>query len=323
MRPRFATVMAAAMLALMGAAPLWAQMGNPWQAFSGLPNGQKWDSFVRHHPQVARELQSNPNLLWNPDWRRHHPELREWIHYHQPLWNRMMASQGVSPYQQKWEQFLAGHSGLSKQLQNNPNLLYNPAWRSKHPELAEFLAQHPNVRNSLWSSAPAGMYPSTFGNFASNHPGLMQQLNANPGLAVDPGYLRQHPDFADFMRDHPGFREDMEERAEYWRHHHSYDGWRWRHAWNDPDAAPWIPPGLRHSHGHAYGWYAHHAGYAEPDADDGPYPGPGWHGEGHHPHGHGDWDRGPHGHRDWDHGPHGRGNWDHGPHGHGDWDHDH
>ena len=303
MKPRFATVVAAAMLALMSAAPLWAQV-SAWQAFNGVPNGQRWQSFVQHHPQIAKELQSNPNLLWDPNWRRQHPELGQWIHYHQPLWSRMMASQGVNPYQQTWQQFLAGHSGISNQLQNNPNLLYDPAWRSRHPELAQFLSQHPRVRNSLWSSAPTGTYPSTFGNFASNHPGLMQQLNANPGLAADPGYLRQHPDFADFMRSHPGFRQDMQERAQYWRQHHSYEGWRWHHAWNDPGASPWMPPGLQHSQGHAYGWYEHHPGFGGPgpgpDVGGGPRPGPGWHGHG--PHGHGDWGHGPHGPGDWGHG---------------------
>ncbi len=239
MKRNFAIAVAAAALLLGSAVPLWAQWnalaGAAWQDFAnGLPNGQRFQNFVQTHPGVGRELQSNPNLLWDPAWRRNHPAVGQWIYHHQPLWHNMVARQ-------------------------------------------------------------AGMYPSTFGNFASNRPGLMNDLNENPGLAEDQGYLRQHPDFADFMRNHPGFQQDMRDRAQYWRNHHSYQGWRWHHAWNDAGAQPWTPPGLMHSNGHAYGWYKHH--------------------------GPGGWNGGP--------GPHGGHGWGHGPdqgwgQGHdGGWDHGH
>lgn len=166
MKRNFAIAVAAAALLLGSAVPLWAQWnalaGAAWQDFAnGLPNGQRFQNFVQTHPGVGRELQSNPNLLWDPAWRRNHPAVGQWIYHHQPLWHNMVARQ-------------------------------------------------------------AGMYPSTFGNFASNRPGLMNDLNENPGLAEDQGYLRQHPDFADFMRNHPGFQQDMRDRAQYWRNHHSY-----------------------------------------------------------------------------------------------------
>jgi hypothetical protein len=60
---------------------------------------------------------------------------------------------------QSFRYFMAYHPRLARSLSRNPGLLYNAGWRSQHPELEQYLANHPYTWRALngeyWSNGPA------------------------------------------------------------------------------------------------------------------------------------------------------------------------
>jgi hypothetical protein len=52
---------------------------------------------------------------------------------------------------------------------------------------------------------------ATWGDFAEAHPHVANALAYKPTLINDPGYLRKHPELADFFTSHPEIKEAMAE----------------------------------------------------------------------------------------------------------------
>ena len=59
------------------------------------------------------------------------------------------------------------------------------------------------------------------------------RLQADPGLMDNPTYLRNHPNFATWLREHPGAHRQVNEMGAYDRSHQWRDTNWWRR--NDPD----------------------------------------------------------------------------------------
>jgi len=60
---------------------------------------------------------------------------------------------------QTFRWFLANHPNIARELARNPGLLYNANWRRQHPQLQQYLANHPYVwqalNNEYWCTGPA------------------------------------------------------------------------------------------------------------------------------------------------------------------------
>ena len=52
---------------------------------------------------------------------------------------------------------------------------------------------------------------SNFDRFLDNHPQIRADLQKNPALVNDSGYLQQHTDLKDFLQSHAGVREELRE----------------------------------------------------------------------------------------------------------------
>jgi hypothetical protein len=50
---------------------------------------------------------------------------------------------------------------------------------------------------------------TTWGNFATAHPGIARALAYRPSLMNDAGYLHKHPELSAFFQQHPAVREAM------------------------------------------------------------------------------------------------------------------
>lgn len=135
---RLLTLLPAGVLALAFAAPAFAQTRN----FNG---------FLDHHPGVARDLNSNPQLLYDPRFRAAHPELQAWLDGHPSEW-RGMKYQGMGgPVAPGYAPAVYHHWPAGYGAWDDDHVWRDPDWwqdhhpdwcRMHHPEWAEWRRSH-------------------------------------------------------------------------------------------------------------------------------------------------------------------------------------
>jgi hypothetical protein len=216
-------ILGAAVIALFMSAPAMAQgmipnmpgmhmpgySGVPWA--SGLPNQSAFNQWASNHQKSAAELQANPGLMYDPAWRKRHPHFQHFIETHPEDWAALKQG-GTRYYNPGFNNYLAGNPNAAAQLRQNPELLYDPAFRRANPGLANYMSSHPNV----WGNTPmqmgaAGAMPlasglpnqSAYNKWASAHQKAAAELQANPSLANDPAWRKNHPHFQHFIETHP------------------------------------------------------------------------------------------------------------------------
>ncbi|MBZ5719574.1 MAG: hypothetical protein LAO03_04255 [Acidobacteriia bacterium] len=72
-----------------------------------------------------------------------------------------------------------------------------------------------------------------FDEFLDSHSAIQSELSRNPGLAENPGYLAQHPEFREFLQRHSGVREELRENPS--RFLRADRRWDRRQDWRDRD----------------------------------------------------------------------------------------
>lgn len=224
-------------------------------ASSGLPNQTAWDKMLSKHPKAAAQLSANPNLIYQPAWQASHPEFRTFLENHPADWRALKAN-GSQYYDGKFNSFLGHHPNLAAQLQADPSLVNNPAFRRNHPALNQYLASHPNVwgtlrRQNMATTAAAAVSGTGGGGQgfgAYDQTGAWRDANWWHGHHVD--WARQHhPEWWHANGPYYGHPEDGDWDDE---HHEWHDRWWWHH--HHPD---WV-----HRH-HPDWWYAHKEAIAE------------------------------------------------------------
>jgi hypothetical protein len=123
-------------------------------------------------------------------------------------------------------------------LKQNPALINDAAFVRQHRELADFLEDHPGVREELKenpsafmnrergferSEGPEAKRPdndttraelANFDQFLDSHPNVAKELSKNPSLVDNAGYLSKHPALKDYLEDHPKVREEIKENPQ-------------------------------------------------------------------------------------------------------------
>ena len=57
--------------------------------YGNLPNQASWNQYLGNHPKTATELQSNPSLIYNSNWRSQHPHFETWANSHPQDWKAL------------------------------------------------------------------------------------------------------------------------------------------------------------------------------------------------------------------------------------------
>jgi hypothetical protein len=96
--------------------------------------------------------------------------------------------------EQDLQQYMSNHPAL----QANPSLMNNPTYLADHPDLRNFIANHPQVDNRGYGAYGRNWGRGDLDQYTSTHP----DLRANPSLMNDPNYLASHPDLRNFLADH-------------------------------------------------------------------------------------------------------------------------
>jgi hypothetical protein len=116
--------------------------------------------------------------------------------------------------------FLDQHPAIEARLRENAALLDDPVFLKNHPQLATYLASHPNVKAELakrprWflprelsrpTPAPAPANPrqvAELDKFLDQHPDIARQLAQRPQLLRQPQFLNSHPVLREYVNQHP------------------------------------------------------------------------------------------------------------------------
>jgi hypothetical protein len=138
--------MLALLIALSVPSTLLAQSW--WEGFANGPDPNAFWSWLQQNPNVSGPLQQNPYQMYNPSWRAQHPQFQQYINNNPGWWNSMV-SNGPRYYNKRFSQFLNHHPTIARDLQQNPSLIYDQAYLAQHPQLRQFLANHPNAWQSV------------------------------------------------------------------------------------------------------------------------------------------------------------------------------
>ena len=137
-----------------------------------------------------------------------------------------------------FDQFLANHPILERELQSNPSLVNDSNYVQSEPDLQIFLSHHPNIKAELERDpgylqrhkdmSAADRTGSSGGNgslgtedtermdqFLNAHHDVAQQLKENPALINDSTFLGQHPDLQRFLNENPRVWEEVARNPRY------------------------------------------------------------------------------------------------------------
>jgi len=256
MKPLKSLLLASLTVVSLGTmAPAFAQL-NPGTVaqyvipgLAPLPNQAAWNQYLYEHHDAAEELQANPGLMYDPEWRARHPHFQNFIDNHPNDWT-FLRSQGSSYYDGKFNTFLNNHPEIASDLRHDPSLLYDPAYRRNHHVLNDYLGNHPNVWANLKQEGYAGRGPGRgWGDWDDRH----QWRDADWWRDNNPEWARQHhrdwwdrwhndgdwDDYhrwhdADWWRDHNA-QWARDHRRDWWDRWHNDGDWDDDHQWHSRD----------------------------------------------------------------------------------------
>jgi hypothetical protein len=120
--------------------------------------------------------------------------------------------------------YLDEHPEVAQQLGHDPRLVDNPQFLANHPGLDEYFKNHPEVRSDLQNHPDRfmarehyydnhggwnGAQPlATTDHYMDSHPDVSRQLEKDPALVDNRGYVDSHPGLHEYLENHPIARRD-------------------------------------------------------------------------------------------------------------------
>ena len=117
-----------------------------------------------------------------------------------------------------FDEFLDSHPQIAADLQKKPSLVNDPGYLKAHGALAEFLRQHPGIKEEISENpgyfmkrekgvegietAPSRDEVRAFDQFLDSHPNIDNDLKKDPMLGVNGGYLQAHAELNNFFKSH-------------------------------------------------------------------------------------------------------------------------
>ncbi len=151
------------------------------------PNGaeqNQMDRYLTNHPEEAKQLHENPNLVNDPKWLAQHPKVQSYMNQHPSLKQSAAANPKSlvnNTEHHTLEQdhkmvtntnhYLNEHPEVRNELRNNPKLINDPKYLAAHPDLNKELQEHPEVRQEA-EAHPEGYKKASeaTGQYNKNHP---------------------------------------------------------------------------------------------------------------------------------------------------------
>jgi hypothetical protein len=210
-----------------------ADKGSAWQL-------KIFDEFLDQHPNIAQDINKNPNVVNDQNYLSKQPELKQFLDQHPDLKDRLQDNPGAfmrqdraadknepgaTDYQLKtFDEFLERHPNIRQDANKNPNVLKDPDYIARHPDLKQFLDQHPDLKDKLLDNPSSFLQGSeksegkatryqlqAFDQFLDQHQNIAQDLSKNPNLVNDPNYISKHPELDRFLKQHPDLKDRLQD----------------------------------------------------------------------------------------------------------------
>ncbi|MGB9313224.1 MAG: hypothetical protein WCC15_21125 [Candidatus Acidiferrales bacterium] len=191
--------------------------------------------FLDSHRETADRLRKQPDLIENQDFLNSHPDLQNYLQYHQAVRDQILqnpnafmaqedqldAERGDNPGRDadhrdadrrdlaEFNRFLDTHRETAEQLRKQPDLVENGEFLKGHPELQDYLQQHPGVREQILRNPNAFMAQEDRFDNHDNYNDRDRDAN-HEELANFDRFLDTHRETAEQLRRHPDLAENQE-----------------------------------------------------------------------------------------------------------------
>jgi phage-related protein len=216
------------------------------------------DRFMDSHPEIAEQLRKDPSLVNNKQFVQSHPDLQQFLADHPGVREEYKENPNAFMHQEErfdrredqgrdrdvtrgelanMDHFMDSHPEIAEQLRKDPSLVNNKQFVQSHPDLQQFLADHPGVREEYKENPNAFMSQeqrfdrredfnthrdrdvtggelSSFNEFMEGHSNIAGELSKNPSLANNQEYLENHPALNDYLKAHPQVHEELSENPQ-------------------------------------------------------------------------------------------------------------
>jgi phage-related protein len=216
------------------------------------------DHFMDSHPEIAEQLQKDPSLVNDKHFVQSHPDLQQFLADHPGVREEYKENPNAFMHREErfdqrqdqgrdrdvtrgelanMDRFMDHHPEIAEQLQKDPSLVNDKHFVQSHPDLQQFLADHPGVREEYKENPNAFMHQeqrfdrredfnthrdrdvtggelSSFNEFMEGHSNIAGELSKNPSLANNQEYLENHPALKDYLKAHPQVHEELSENPQ-------------------------------------------------------------------------------------------------------------
>jgi len=117
---------------------------------------EKWDRELAANPDFADRFRQNPSIVNDSNLRSEEPEIAEFLRTNPDVRPYLDSYASRSSYRDSRDEdfrgdsgldsFMNNHPNLARQLHENPSLINNPDFVRRHPNLHEYLRNHPDAR---------------------------------------------------------------------------------------------------------------------------------------------------------------------------------
>lgn len=202
--------------------------------------------FLDAHPEIAESLRTNPSLLDNKDFVKHHSELKSFLRDNRDVRNdarqdpnafiqevdqfgRDRGPRDQAREQADFHRFMNSHPEIAEQVRKDPSLLDNRAFVKNHPALQAYYQDHTGIRGEVAQDPDAFMHRgdsfdrdfyardrdvrdaslAEFQRFANSHREIADQLRKDPALINNRDFVNGYPELRAFLQQHPELTTQM------------------------------------------------------------------------------------------------------------------
>jgi hypothetical protein len=153
--------------------------------------------FLDSHPEIVRQLQSNPALANDPDYLRANPDLRDYLQQHPQLQTALRDD--ASGIMRQQQQFETQNNGAARQNGN-----YDRGQAQANTNTDRDNADRDAEMNRRDEES------ARIDQFLSDHPNIDKDLKSKPQNVNDSNYLKKHGELANFLHDNPDVRDECQ-----------------------------------------------------------------------------------------------------------------